>query len=431
MTLPHIFVGIDIGTSGCRGCAIDINGQFLAEYRLELPPPKRRGVGVEQEPLIWWAALKTILRQLDNRLSHPITAVSIDGTSATVLAVDQAGTPLRPALMYNDARACEEAEQIHQLAPQNSGALGVTSSLAKWLWLRKHTDPNVVSHVLHQADWLAGKLTGRFDISDENNCLKMGYDPIARQWPTWISAFDFDLTHLPQVHPPGTVIKTVKATLTKSIGLNPETLIVSGTTDSIAAFIATGADQVGDAVTSLGSTLALKMVSDKPVFSAKYGVYSHRLWDKWLAGGASNTGGAVLLKYFTPSELKIMTPQLQPEQPTHLDYYPLVSVGERFPIADPNLAPRLKPRPNNDRLFFQGLLESIARIEAEGYKRLQNLGAPHPKTIYTVGGGAKNTAWTQIRQNLIGIQIQTPQHTQAAYGSALLAKKGFLSFSGF
>jgi len=428
MTLTTaIFVGIDIGTSGCRGCAIDIRGQVLAEHHVVLPTLKRRGVEVEQNPQLWWAALTAVLTQLRDRLPHPITAISIDGTSATVLLVDKEGIPLGPALMYNDARASQEAEHIHQVGPRDSGAHGASSSLAKLLWLLKNTDPNGVCHVLHQADWLAGKLTGRFDISDENNCLKLGYDPMARDWPTWVLGLGFDISLLPQVQPPSTPIATLTEHVAKQIGLSPETIIVSGTTDSIAAFLATGAEQVGEAATSLGSTLALKIVSDKPVFSPAYGVYSHRLWDKWLAGGASNSGGAVLLKYFTPSELETMTPHLQPEKSTRLAYYPLVSVGERFPIANPKRAPCLEPRPADDVIFFQGLLESIARIEAEGYQRLQSLGAPYPKTVYTVGGGAKNAAWTHIRQNLMGVQMQKPRHTEAAYGTALLAKRGFLS----
>jgi sugar (pentulose or hexulose) kinase len=133
--LEQIFVGIDMGTSGCRGCAIDITDKVLAECFVELPAPRVSGVEVEQEPIIWWEALKNVLTQLCDKLSHPITALSIDGTSGSVLAVDKTGAPLGPALMYNDARASKEAEYVHHLAPINSGAFGVTSSLAKWLWL--------------------------------------------------------------------------------------------------------------------------------------------------------------------------------------------------------------------------------------------------------------------------------------------------------
>lgn len=93
-------------------------------------------------------------------------------------------------------------------------------------------------------------------------------------------------------------------------------------------------------VTSLGSTLALKLLSTSRVDDARFGVYSHRLGDKWLVGGASNTGGAVLRQLFTIEQLKELSSQIDPSQPSPLDYYPLPKVGERFPEADPQKEPR-------------------------------------------------------------------------------------------
>lgn len=93
-------------------------------------------------------------------------------------------------------------------------------------------------------------------------------------------------------------------------------------------------------VTSLGSTLAIKLLSTNRIDDARYGVYSHRLDDKWLVGGASNTGGAVLKQIFTDEQLKNLSEQIDPMKASPLDYYPLQTVGERFPVADPKLAPR-------------------------------------------------------------------------------------------
>lgn len=85
------------------------------------------------------------------------------------------------------------------------------------------------------------------------------------------------------------------------------------------------------AVTSLGSTLAIKLLSEARVDDARYGLYSHRLGDAWLVGGASNTGGAVLRRHFSDAQLQELTGHLDASQPTGLDYYPLLSPGERFP----------------------------------------------------------------------------------------------------
>lgn len=119
-----------------------------------------------------------------------------------------------------------------------------------------------------------------------------------------------------------------------------------------------------------------------------------------------------------------LTPLLRPEEPTGLDYYPLAKPGERFPIADPTLAARIAPRPPEDHRFFQALLEGIASVEALAYQQLARLGAPPPRRVISIGGGAKNDAWTQIRHRRLGVPVVTAEQTEASYGAALLALQG-------
>jgi sugar (pentulose or hexulose) kinase len=220
---------------------------------------------------------------------------------------------------------------------------------------------------------------------------------------------------------PGAEIGAIDPTMARRLGLSASTKIHAGTTDGVAAFIATRASRPGDAVSSLGTTLVVKLLADKPVFAADQGIYSHRLGDRWLAGGASNTGGAALLAHFSAAELEAMTPKLKPAQPTGLDYYPLPKPGERFPIADPNLPPRVTPRPADDVVFFQGLLEGIAAVEAMAYRRLGELGAPALRRVISIGGGARNTAWSEIRHRRLGVPVTVAEQTEASYGAALLA----------
>jgi len=66
----------------------------------------------------------------------------------------------------------------------------------------------------------------------------------------------------------------------------------------------------------------------------------------------------VLRRYFDDAALTALTPRLRPGEPTGLDYYPLLRPGERFPVADPALAPRLEPRPADDAAFLQARLGS-------------------------------------------------------------------------
>ena len=418
------YLGIDFGTSGCRSCLIDADARIQAEVRTALPAPLRSGSAVEQDPGLWWDALTENLDQLASQ--HPLVqlrALCLDGTSATLLGCDRQGNPVTPALMYNDARAQQAAARIAQHAPQDSAAQGAGSSLAKLLWLRDQPTGPAIRHALHQADWLLGRLCGRYGISDENNALKLGYDIIQRRWPDWLDAIGLPRTVLPEVVPAGQPIGTLAAAWSARGGMPADPQVLSGTTDSTASFIATGAG-AGDAVTALGSTLVLKIRARQPVFDARRGVYSHRLGEHWLVGGASNSGGAILARLFSAAQIEQYSALLQPDVPTGLDYYPLPAPGERFPVYDPALPPRLTPRPPDDARFFQGLLEGIAAIEAAGYRTLAALGAPAPRRILTTGGGAGNPGWGRIRERLCGVPVLAATHQQAAYGSALLALRG-------
>lgn len=423
-----IVVGIDLGTSGCRAIALasEHPGRIIASSQTPLAPsPRHDAGGHQQAPAQWWAALRQTLQGLTRQLDpRKIAAIAIDGTSSTLLLTDASGTPLTPALMYNDTRSRAQARLIAQHAPADSPAHGATSSLAKLLYLYTQLPEReraCAAHALHQADWLAGMLCGEFGVSDENNCLKLGYDPLAREWPAWLDALPFPRSLLPRVVQPGTPIGTLSPERARELGLRDAVRISAGTTDSTAAFLATGAALPGEAVTSLGSTLVLKVIAEHPINAPEFGVYSHRLGDLWLVGGASNSGGAVLLQYFTQTQLDEMSPQLQPHKSTGLDYYPLPGTGERFPVCDPDKPPRLEPRPAQDLRFYQAMLEGMARIEQQGYALLQRLGAPYPVSVRSSGGGAQNPAWREIRAAMLGVPVIEASQQQAAYGAALLA----------
>ncbi len=420
-----LFLGIDLGTSGCRICLVDSRGE--PQHQQQTPLPESRIITGHrcQEPRHWWHALETLLQALPAEKSR-IAALAVDGTSASVLPLDRHHRTLGPALMYNDDANRQAAEAIARLAPPDSPARGASSALAKLLTLRQRHGRQL-RHVVTQADWIAGRLAGRYDFTDENNALKLGYDPLTRSWPDWLKTLYATSLLPPRVLEPGSPAARLATTMAHRFGLPDDLMIVAGTTDSIAATLASGAGEVADAVTSLGSSLAIKLFSKRPVFAAEYGVYSHRLGRHWLVGGASNSGGAVLRQFFTDEDMRALTPRLRPECPTGLDYYPLPATGERFPVNDPRLTPRIHPRPNDPVVFFQALLEGIAAIETRAYRLLQQLGAPYPRRVFTSGGGASNPAWQIIRRRALGVEVLPARQQQAAYGAALLARQGFLT----
>uniref|UniRef100_A0A2P2K898 D-ribulose kinase n=1 Tax=Rhizophora mucronata TaxID=61149 RepID=A0A2P2K898_RHIMU len=333
------------------------------------------------------------------------------------------GEPLRKPFLYDES--CPEALPIvKSIAPANHTVCSGSSTLCKVVSWWNTVDSNKESAtLLHQADWLLWLLHGKLGVSDYNNALKVGYDPEVESYPTWLLSQPYSQL-LPTVIAPGTSVGYLKEDIRKQFGFTEDCAVCAGTTDSIAAFLAARAMQPGKAVTSLGSTLAIKLLSTRRIEDARFGVYSHRLDDKWLVGGASNTGGAVLRQLFTDEQLEKLSELIVPTEPSPLDYYPLKAIGERFPVADPNLVPRLHPRPESDVEYLHGILESIARIEAKAYSLLKDLGATQVEEVFTAGGGAKNEKWTKIRERVLGLPVRRAMQTEAAYGAALLALKG-------
>ncbi len=424
----RLYIGIDLGTSGCRATAINDDRDVIADYAVDMPLPLSPQPGwSEQDPDLWWqSVLQTLQGLLEKLNATRVRAICIDGTSSSLLVCDHLGQPLSAALMYNDSRSQQAAALIRQHAPADSAVHGPGSSLAKLLTLLQqhpHAD-----HALHQSDWIIGQLSGQYDISDENNCLKLGYVPGAEDWPTWIDSLGINRSVLPQVYAPGTAVAVISPSIASRLGLPAQTRIVTGSTDSTAAFLATGADRTATAVTSLGSTLVTKVIGPAPIYSSEYGIYSHRVFGRWLIGGASNSGGAALLKCFSVEEMQALTPLLDPEHDSGLDYYPLPMNGERFPHADPQWPARMPTSMPSDRSsrarVFQGMLEGISSIECQAYRLLQQLGAPYPDQVISVGGGAANPAWNQIRQRYLGVPVSRAKHDQAAYGAALLCLHG-------
>ncbi|MEG4852617.1 FGGY-family carbohydrate kinase [Microcoleus sp. B5-D4] len=436
----NLYLGIDFGTTGARSTIIDSQGTIHCETEHTFA---NNGQQQPELPSVWQNALWDSIEQIPPAIRNQVRAIALDGTSSTVMLCNTDGIPVCEPILYNDARGAAVTERLRAIAPDNHTVISATSSLAKLLWLQEgglEAHPTtqfslcgtgilpVVEklYFLHQADWLAFLLHGKLGISDYHNALKLGFDVDTLCYPNWLieGIAGAATPELPQVVAPGTPVGEVRAQVGDRFGFPRDCMICAGTTDSIAAFLASGVNLPGEAVTSLGSTLAVKLLSHTRVDDSRYGIYSHKLGDLWLVGGASNTGGAVLRHFFTDVELENYSTQIDPEQESLLDYYPLLKKGDRFPINDPNLPPRLEPRPTDSVEFLHGLLESIARIEARGYQLLQELGATPLTKVYTAGGGAKNLVWSAIRKRYLKVPVVKPIHTAAAYGSALLAKHG-------
>ena len=407
-----MFLGIDLGSSGVRLAIADINKNLILYREIQYKFSFELGHD-------WLECCIDLINAIPKNIRSKIIACSVDGTSGTLIACNHEGKPYGKAIPFNHNFTENEAF-INNLFPNLENALYKIPSLSRALSLIKRYGNNIL--IRHQADWINGWLINNWEFGEEGNNLKLGWDLINKKWPASYNGLEWK-NGLPKVIPSGKSIGNICSKKADILGLPKDTLIISGTTDSNAAVIASHAS-INEGITILGSTIVIKKFSDQPIDSV--GISNHRICGNWLIGGASNSGGNVLSKFFNPKEIEELSKQINPNKKTGIKLLPLNQKGERFPINDPNVEPVLEPRPISDSLYLHALLEGLAKIEAQGWNKLISLGIKTPKKIITLGAGAKNPQWRKIRENIINIPIES-SYNQTAYGSALIAMKGFLN----
>jgi len=441
--------------------------------------------GAYDDASAWMNAVELLLQKSRDALGgslQTVKSICVSGTSASCLIVDSldAGKVTRSPRMYDfDVVGSAEdpiygvraMELLDKHAPPRHTARAKTGSLAKLLSWNEEKRLGKGEVLCHQADYITMKLMSdpkqcgkskgaqRYLVrSDWHNCLKCGYDVRNLKWPEWLAEC---LEEAGIVDPmgsgvvpslvvsPGEPLGTVSENVAREFDLPETATVVGGTTDSNAAFFAAvgGFEPAfGTAVTSLGSTLAIKQLSSTFVEDAGRGVYSHRFpvfskddgdSEAWLIGGASNVGCAVLRQQdFSNEELKELSDKIDPMSDIDLSYYPLTKRGERFPVADSEKEPIIEPVPESRQEYLHGLLQGISNVERDGFKILGELGATpsRPSVVWTCGGGSRNNMWNQMRQWKLtesfddaSITVKKALNTEASYGSAILAAASFAS----
>jgi len=439
-----LFVGLDAGTQGARAIACDAEGRVAAEASVPFAhsPTSPRPGWHEQDPEDWWAAALACLQAVVSKAAdaghsrEALRRLAVSSTSGTVLLIDDAGRPLRPAIMYSDNRAAAEAERINQIAGLLCEKMGYRFSasfaLPKILWLAEH-EPKALEagRICHAADFLVGRLTGRYDVSDTSNVLKTGYDLLDGRWPAFVGDLGLPLGRLPSVLRPGETIARMTTEVAERTGLSQMALVVAGATDGTAGFLASGACQVGQWCSTLGTTLVLRGVSREIVRDPLGRIYSHAHPDGlWLPGAASNVGGECLESRFKGKSLARLDTQVARHLPNKLLLYPLARRGERFPFADPEAEGFLRGRVRGQGQLYAAHLEAVAFVERWCFDIMAQLGLPIASPIFASGGATASDVWLQLRADVLNRPLRVAANAHSAKGAALLAASSALGSLG-
>jgi sugar (pentulose or hexulose) kinase len=427
---PPYFLGIDIGTQGARIILIDSRGQVIASSQENFPLSTQSRE--EQSPQLWWQACLNCLRQVittvKGRVSPAeILSASVTSTSGTVIPLDRDNEPLHNALMYSDQRSDKQGALCRQIALEfnNQGYTGFNSSsgLSKILWF-VNTFPEKAERInlwSHAADYITGKLSGAWGISDQTNVLKSGYDLHKDEWPDYLFRnLPLERKWFPKVVASGVFIGSVEPSLAKYLGLDSAMQIVAGMTDGCASQVASGAVKPGDWNTTIGTTMVIKGVTVQEIKDNENRLYSHRHPEGfWMPGGAANIGADWIVNDFG-EDIVTLNESAEKIIPTSSFVYPLRAAGERFPFIAPQ-ARGFEPHGLSKLERFTAGMEGVGYIERYAYELIAKLGGEDIENVFTAGGGSNSEVWLRIRSNILNLPIYKMKNVTGAVGAAILA----------
>ncbi|MFT2818069.1 FGGY-family carbohydrate kinase [Leifsonia sp. A12D58] len=426
-----VVLGIDLATANARVIAVDAEtGVTIAERTALLPAPQGCN-GVREQAPAYAEVAQRLIAMLTADLGQSargISALSITGTSGTIVPTDDRGRPAGPALLYNDARGAAELAELAR-----AGQAGRPSTaLARTAWLDRNRP---AARYLFTPDCVAAALAGEIVSSDTSHALKSGINPVTRAWnDKALATLGLDVKRMPDIVSPGRAIGTVTDSIARSLGLPKDVVIVSGMTDGCTSQLATGAVSASDTVGVLGTTLVLKAVCETEITEPSFGVYSHVAPDgSFWVGGASNSGAGVLGRGAAARlDVRESDRRAAALGGASVVMYPLSGVGERFPVADRMLqgfsidhsGASLTTTDPIER--HRAVLEGVGFVERLGLTRLHGLGVSLGRH-HLSGGGSSSSVWNVIRASILGREVVVPLNRSSAFGAAILAVNGLVT----
>jgi xylulokinase len=450
--LADLLVGIDVGTQSSKGVLVRRDGTLVAEARAEHGMETPRPGWAEQDAdAVWWADVCSIAPQLVSAVpaGDRIAAVGVSAIGPTVLPLNEAGRPLRKAILYGvDARATAQIATLEArhgaeaLAAWSGMDLSSQASGPKVAWLAEH-EPEVHAAArwfVTATTYLTYRLTGAMVIDAHT---ASHYNPLFdRSTVGWSDRYADRITsidRLPAIGWPTDVAGVVTPAAAAETGLPVGVPVAVGTVDALAEAVSVGVSRPGDLMVMYGSTTFFILVTDAAVEAGSLWLTAGAERGQWALAAGLATGGSALAWFrdqLAPdlvgaergggapafAALSAEAAAAEAAGGEDLLFLPYFS-GERTPINDPlarGVAAGLSLGVRRGALYL-ALLQGIAYATRANLEAMTALGAPIRRVV-AVGGGTADPLLLQLVSDATGFEQEVPRATiGASRGDALLA----------
>jgi xylulokinase len=452
------YLGLDIGTSGCKAVAFNEYGEELAFAFREYPliTPHEGWVELDSEEVC--SKCFEVIKEVALRTGDdPILAMGISSQGEAFTPVDKNGTILGNGMVSSDTRAaaivsefCDEfgAEKLYSITGHTAYPM---FSLFKLIWIRQNK-PEL---------W---GMTAKFLCFEDLMHLKLGLDPAigyplagrtmmfnvtSHQWDKEILAcVGLEPDQLARPLPSGSTVGTISAKIASQLGLQNDVLVVTGGHDQSCGALGAGIVSKGMAMYATGTVECITPAFERPVFGDtlfqnNYCTYDFAIPGMYTTVAYSLTGGNILKWYrdefaFQEKEVAMQSGrniyevilETLPPRPSKLLVLPYFT-PTGTPYFDSSITGSIIGlRFNTSREeILRALLEGVAFEMRLNLSILEKSGIVIDE-LRAIGGGGKSKIWTQLKANVLDKPITTVAVTEAGcFGVAMLAKSAVTGIS--
>lgn len=406
-------LGIDLGTSALKALALTADGaepgRGSASYQVRTPCPGY----AETDPEDWWRAAQTAVRQAAAE-SEP-KAIAVTGQMHGVVLTDDEGAPVRPAIVWLDRRATEEAAGY----PAPHASPGMAGPVLRWLSRHEPETYYAARWALQPKDWLRMRLTGRAATDPTDASATLLYD-MARD--TWADTPDAHL--LPPIHPSGALAGHLTPGAASELGLTPGLPVATGAADTAASLLAAELPGPGWALLTLGTggQWIVPVPADAPPDpTGRTNLFRAVDGGAYRLAGVQNVGVALdwVRRVLRASwdELYRSAARGARSSPLFRPYL----VPERYDITGVASWTELTLSHTREDLL-NSALTGVAALLRDHLDNLRAAGAD-PREVMIAGGGGGDPAWRELLSDTLGLPLrEAPDRWLTVRGAALIAR---------
>ncbi|MFO1149679.1 MAG: xylulokinase [Alsobacter sp.] len=434
------WLGIDIGTSAVKAVLLDEREQAVAADERPVATARPRPGWSEQEPEAWWQVVVSVMDGLAAQAPGALAdvrAIGLSGQMHGVVLLGADDKPLRPAILWNDARAAAEAEALGRDHPELARVVGVIPmagfTAPKLPWLRAH-EPAIfraIRTVMLPKDYVRLRLTGeRFsEMSDAAGTWWL--DEARRRWcEPALAACGLGPEQVPPLLEGSDNAGLLRPDLARRWGMRADVVVAAGAGDAAAGAVGAGAVHDGDAFVSLGTSAQLFVTTAeyRPAPDTLVHAFAHALPGLWYQMGAMLNGASALgfAAGLLGRDIDALVAEAGaiPPGSSSLLALPYLT-GERTPHNDPaargvifGLTPATTPAE-----VALAVMEGVAFSIRDAQEALAASGTKVARAGFS-GGGARSLLWTRILASVLGAPLVRARGAVAgpALGAARLAR---------